>query len=326
MNELQYVYEKFKSRDIIEVDSNTQVKIIEWATGNNLHKLHTGQVDVRASIKKLSERGFIKFLNKGVIIIRHNSAFKNTGHYVFDFTDHGTMVATIYISNPLSQNKLNTLELLCKVECGTDTLWQIIEGTYNNELALLHIKDELEAERIGMSQITSCIKYVQEHHPNLKPGSDDFHNKAAEEYFATIVKAQVITIIATNAYFALLDKDSMVTKITQQKQLHASSLKEAKRSRRNITYRYVAQVPDNYRPRKSDLNWLVSKWSRAGYSGIRWVRKENAEIIKESRNGVLTGDSRGDYVAIRVPVKPVDECKRHALVGTDIVGVKLYTN
>lgn len=324
MNELQYVYEKFKSRDIIEIDSNTQLKVIAWATGGDLHKLHTGQTDVRLAVKKLSERGFIKFLNKGVIIIKHNSPFKNVGHYAFEFTDYGTMIASIYIGNPLSLNKHNTLELLCKVECGTDTLFKTIEGTYDAKLALLHIKEELDTDKIGVSHLTRFITGIREQYPNIKAGSNEFNDKVAEEYLATIVKAQVITIIATNAYFALLDKDNLVTRITQQKNLHASSLKEAKRSKRNITYRYVAQVPENYKPRKSDLNWLVSKWSRAGYSGIRWVRKENVELIKENRNGVLTGNIRGDYVAIRVPVKPVDECKRHALVGIDNAGVKLY--
>jgi hypothetical protein len=320
MNELQYVREKFKGRDLIEITADTQIKMINWMTGKTGGD---GQDDLRKVCQRLSERGFIKFLNKGVIVIKHKGPNENIRNYPFEFTDFGTLKLSVYVSNPFSTNPYNTSEILCKVECDTNTKYTVLEGTYNQKLAIDHIANEFENQRLGISQMLPIIQSVSKEFPDLEPDTEAWRIKVSEEYFRSVIKTQIISTIATNAYLSLLDKEILITRITQDRVMKASDRKEAKKSKRTPFYRYVVDLPENYTPRKFNLNYLVSEWERSGHMATRWVREENAQIIAERSKGRVVGRKRGEYVAVLVPISP-QTCKRKVVKLDKNPGSKTY--
>lgn len=322
MNKLQYARDKFKGRDQIEISSDTQVKMINWMSPSS----KDGQEpDLRKVCQKLSERGFIKFLNKGVILIKYKDEDENIRFYPFEFTDTGTLIVSVYVSNPFSTNQESSLELLAKVECGTDTKFKILEGTYNEDLAIHHIANEFEQEKISVSRMLPIIKEVNKKHPDVEGNSEEWRKLVAQEYFNNVIKIQIISVIATNAYLSLLNKEILVSRITQERVMKASDRKDAKKSKRNPFYRYIVSLPDGYKPRKFNLNYLLSEWERSGHMTTKWVREENADILAERKGGKVLGRKRGEYVAIQIPIAP-QTCRRKAVSVKQNPGNKTYDN
>jgi hypothetical protein len=322
MNELQHLYEKYKSRDIIEIKESIAIKIIEWAAGSALTK-SMGQSNILPQLRRLTELGFIKFLNKAVIFLERQSPFKYFGCYPFEFTHNGTLLQSIYITDPDN----NDIALLCKVEVGTDIIFHTIEGTFNDNLAKRHIDNEMATSRVSFSSITDIITEIREHHQDVLSGkvkvpSEAFFKLVAEHYLSVVIKAQIYTCVSINAYLVLTDKELLITKNRQLRIFKASDKREALRHKRNPLYRYKVNLPDDYVPRKFNLNYILDHWERSGHKRKIWVRKENVEVIKAKHDGQVV-ESKGDYVAILIPIKPKTLYRRCAST-TGEVGVKSY--
>lgn len=317
MTNLQAVYDRYKNRDFIEITAATQMKILEWIGGGSITN---GQVDVRDMCAKLSHNGFIKFLKSGVLVIKHQTAFRHIGTYPFEFTDNETLIQSVLITNPVTDR----LELLCKVEAGTDTKWEVIEDTFRQDLAASHLANEFEARRIGIDTLLPVIQKVNKEHPELKPETEAWKGHVAMEYFATVTKAQVITTIAVNAYLALLQKEILVSKIEQKRTFQAGNY-GGNKSKRNPFYRYVVELPPDYKPRTFNVNYVLSDWSRCGHVATRWVRKENAATLAERKHGRVTGRTRGELVAIEVPISPQKVFRRKEKLP-ELTGTKTFTN
>lgn len=316
MNELQRIREKYHNKNFIEITGDIQLKVINWLAGGK----YDAQKDIRVVCKRICERGFIKFLDEGVVIITHSTPMKNIGVYPFKFTDNGTLVQSIYITNHITDE----LEMLCKVEVGTDVYYNVVEGTYNEKLAAIHMGAEFRADKLGMSTITEIIKIVNEDQPNLKPASDEWNRAVTAEYFRTVIKAQVYTMIGIHTYLALLEKEILVSKIEQKRVFNASD-KGGKKSKRNPLYRYVVQLPPNYKPRTFNVNYVLSKWDRSGFTTLRWVRPENAEVLAQRRNGKVTEKTKGALVGIEIPISPA-ECFRRKKSVAENIGTKIYSS
>jgi hypothetical protein len=317
MNELQYIREKFKNKDFIEITHKTHLKIFDWLVGD----VKDGQTDVRKIVEKISEKGFIKFLNEGVILIKPTSIDENIRFYYFVFRDDGMLQLSIYINNPESTN-VSSIELLCKIECGLDTRYTVMDGTYNEDLAKKHISAEFEAQRIGVSTLMPIIKIINEEFPKLKPDSPEWRLEVSKEYFRSIIKSQIISILGINAYLSLLQKEILISRIEQVRELKASD-KGGKRSKRNPFYRYVVELPPNYRPRKFDLNYVASYWERSGHRATRWVLPENAELLAKRKGGTVTNRTKGKFVAIEIPIAP-QTCHRKVVTLPEQIGNKTY--
>lgn len=278
MNELAFIKQKFGDRDFIEINHDTVSKVISWLVGN---KIAPYQVDVRKVLSKLINKGFIKFLNKGVIVSK--VSLPNTWYsvYPFEFTDYDTAIASIYITDPDDKISPHPLHLMCKVEIRTDASWKIIENTNNVDLAARHVADEIaymNNTEIGRAKFEGIIKYMRDTRPDLKPDSQEFENELAKEYLSTIIRSQVIVVLGVNAYLALLEKEILITKIRQDRSITASNgSKKKNNNTKRVAYRYIIDLPPNYVPRKANWNYLVSQWNRAGHHAIRWVRKENVD-------------------------------------------------
>jgi len=324
MNELSFLYNKYKERDVIQISGEEQVKMIEWAAGKKSSpaSLVGGiQIDLREMMRKLSERGFIRFLNKGVVFVTHRSDFKNVSVYPFEFIDDDTCIISIYISNPSSTN-VSQLELLCKAIIKSNISYMIEDGSYNHALALDHLDAELETDRLD-GHLQSFAATVEEEHPEFKRGTHEYNQAIVEAYLQSIVKAQILSVLIINTYFVMLDKEQLVAKIEQKRDFTASNRKEAKRSKRMLTYRYVPKIPSDYRPRAFNLNYILENWSRAGFKRLVWVRPENAELIAKKDNGQVTTRTKGELVGVVIPIKPTTCHRQKPNKGEQ--GVKQYT-
>ena len=318
MTQLEFIRDKYKNKSFIEITSKTQMKVIDWITGG----VKDGQNDVRKMIARISERGFIKFLDEGVILITKENIEDNVRIYPFNFRDDGILQVTIYISDPTLENKLNNLAPLCKVEVGTDTQYKIIEGTYNEPLAARHMGEEFASNRLGISSLLPIIKQVREEFPQLVPDSPEWRQKATELYFTSIIKAQVVSIIGIHAYLALLQKEILITRIVQRKELKKGNSSKP-RSNRNPFYRYVVELPPGYKPRKFDYNWVLSQWERAGCVVTYWVLPENAAKLAARKGGTVTNLVKGKYVGIKIPLAPKIMHRRRGNLDENI-GTKDY--
>jgi hypothetical protein len=322
MSQLQFIRDKFKSRDLIEVDEDFQTKVLAWITNG----LADGQDDVRKTCQELSRNGFIKFIKKGVLVIKTKDINKNIRFYPFEFTDDGKLLMSIYIKNPMPRDEDNPLELLCKITVGTDTRYIVIEGSYNEELAATHIGEEFNMNNIGVSHLLPIIQEVNKEFPDLKPDGKEWRMEVGLEYFRTIIKAQIINIIGVHAYLSLLEKEILISRITQEREMKAG-LSGGKKNKRNPFYRYVVTLPPNYIPRKFDINYVVSQWQRPRHTRGVWVRAENAEKLQERSGGVILWDTltTEGLVKIRRPFEP-QTCHRRIGNPTEKQGTKIYSN
>lgn len=319
MSELQKIREKYHNKDFIEITGELQLKIVDWLSGGS-RKDNNGQVDIRKVAARVSEMGFIKFLNKGVIVAIHNSPIKALGVFPFEFTDNGTLKLSVYIADPTEGG----LALLCKVEVGTDTHFETIEGTWNEALGAAHMGMQFAQSKLGMPLIEDTIRLVRKHSPDLKPNGAGWNEAITQEYFNTLIKAQIITVIGVNTYLSLLEKEILISKIEQKRIFNASD-KGGKKSKRNPLYRYVVELPKDYKPRSFNVNYVLSQWNRSAFTTKRWVRKENAEVLAKRRNGKVLNIVRGNLVAIEIPMPPA-ECFRRKKSVAENIGTKVYSS
>jgi hypothetical protein len=318
MSQLNFVRNKYKTRDLIEIGEDITMKVIAWLTGG----LKDGQNDVRKKCQEISERGFITFLNRGVVVIKPKSVESNVRYYPFEFKDD-KLYMSIYISNPYATDDDNFLELLCKIVVDTNTRYVVVDKTYNEILAAEHIAEEFAANKIGVSHLLPIIQEVNRKYSDLIPDSPEWRLQVSKEYFTSIIKAQIITMIGLHAYLSLLDKEILVTKIEQLREMKASD-KGGRRNNRNPFYRYEVHLPDNYKPRKFDVNYILNKWDRPSHQASRWVRAENADLIAERCNGKVLWDTlKNGRVKVKRTIR-TQTCHRRVGKPTEQVGVKTY--
>jgi hypothetical protein len=134
-------------------------------------------------------------------------------------------------------------------------------------------------------------------------------------YFEHILNVQSLIVTCVNAYLVLHEKEILVSRITQTRTMTPSEKKGHGNKKINPLYRYEVEIPEDYKPRRFDVNYIESEWDRSGHRASRWVNVENAELIAERCGGEILWDSQTVEGKVKV-LRPIAPQKVHRRIGT----------
>jgi hypothetical protein len=295
MNEILQIKEKYKGKDFIELFYSDIKKMLEWVQGAPVPALMQWNEEYAKNLRNLLDvhDGFVQFIEKGIIINKKSAPGDLLNYYPFEFTDEGLVISVI-VSDPFT-NQLKTagkalISISKKPEVFLEVDWkEFHSSTYD----------------IHYAGVVSSLEKM--------------------EYLRTITCMQAMIVLAVNAYLVLHEKQILISKI-EQKRTFSPSKNPHKKRPTNPLYTYVATVPENYVPRKFDVNYIVSEWNRSGYSSARWVLVENAEAIAQRCNGKILWDTQQNgKVKVRRIISPQTVHRRAKTFKQPVTESKIYS-
>lgn len=279
---IERLREKYRSRDLIEIDWMTYNAAVHWVVVREGFQIHNMKEGLRRLVAAKGQ--FIKFLNSGVILYTTEDGFIVC--IPFEFTSDLTVRFTFNVRDPdfkEGDDPQNQVKILCKVEVDSSLEASVVSGTMDEEL-FWRYRQWLKVTGRAEGQIM---------------------------WIKTVVNENLLLVILVNAYLALLEKDILITRVEQTRTPQPGNGRRGRQNRRNPFFRYVVTLPADYQPRPLNVNFFVSEWSRSGHSASRWVRAENAEALARRRGGRVTGRRRWELVSIEIPIRP-QTCRRRA--------------
>lgn len=316
MNELQKIREKYKNRDLIEIGFLDVKKAVEWTLSEQVENVLYWKEEYGKKLKSVldANNGFVQFLQKGIIIIRNNlnhikeGFFSNTpgavnitktnievfNYYPFEFTEEGLLLSII-IEDP-KDNELKTTGKILVSFCGNhlNVAWKEL----NEDLYDSHYSNTIR----------------------------DPHVIGRTAYLKHISNVQFLIVACVNLYLVLHQKNILISRIEQTRTLTASEKKKKSHKKINPFYRYAVRVPDNYKPRKFDVNYILDHWGRSGHTATRWVLLENAGLLAERCKGQVLWETQvSGKVKILRKIAPQTV---HRRIGTKTgeTQAKVYSN
>lgn len=261
MSEINKVYHKYPNWDIIEFKYSDTRKAIDWITGeiDKTPMLHWDPDKHVVALKRMIEanEGFVKFLNKAVIInindnLRGPKDPDIFNYYVYEFVDEGLLLSLI-LGDPTDNHQLKTC-----AKC------------------LMRPNMTIEMKDFNRALYSSHYRYY-----GAVPGKD----WDKESYLESIIHMQMMMVLTINAYLVLHEKEILISKIEQKRELKPGTKAGPRRSKASLFYRYSVTIPKNYKPRKFDANYIAEQWSRRGHLHHCWALIENAEKIAKKLKG-----------------------------------------
>lgn len=138
-------------------------------------------------------------------------------------------------------------------------------------------------------------------------------------------------VLCLNAFLANRRKENLYSAVTQTTRGEVSENRGGRRQtvRRIFTsQRYVVSLPENYRPRRIEgVEYITPEWERSAHITTRWVRVENAELLKSRHEGsrVLWETHRNGKVKLEFSMHN-QQCHRRVrpVVPTDERTTRVY--
>jgi hypothetical protein len=276
---IEDIQRKYKDWNIIEVTAVDYVK---------MQDLFKTTEDIL-----LPNKNFPQFLPRAVVVLKSSDG--SLYYYVYEFINEYKINSSVVIADMITGD----LKTVMKVS----THYSEEHKMFTSAVIEYTNVDLMEAhyDIMKLENPANVKELVEEQRKKQHPTAEK--KPDIKLYYEYVINEQVGITVRVNSFLARNHKIKLYSRI-EQKRLPQASSTPSKRTKANPFYRYVVELPKNYKPRPVDLNWQVAEWERSGHVATRWVRKENAEILAKRKGGkVVPGVTRRGLQKIEIPIK-----------------------
>lgn len=290
MSELNQVIEKYKNQDLIYMKSRDVITITNYFITEN------GGFDFSKLEKIYESRGsFVRFIDNGVLLVDFSDLGKDEVHtYPFEINDDVAKFS-ILLWNPFDMRNV-----------------KVGEATLNRNDRDIHYSYNESTAKLIQEIFISYRQNVTEYN-----APDDVN-----EWMTKLANGAILKTLTCHLYLVLHEKNLSIQNNRQERTFKKGTGNKKKRII-NPMNRYIITIPNDYKPRKFDLNYLVSEWSRCGHTKRIWVKKENLQSLKHKHGSTKIGEERNGKVQLEIYVKPT-ECHRRVGNPIEARNGKLY--